>query len=188
MKNKRLLIFKLGVISCIGLLFFSGVSPASLDPDVKIFYAKYAEPCGYSVLKIAAKPNEEFKYVWLSGKNNPIKQLKYHMLLGGKWKIKGRFTGKAIKKELCGKGLKEFEIISYEPWGSIARCTYVQALYDKLHFYTAAYSKTHYVPEDFVGNADPKKVDCGSCQRDKQPGLYKVTGCDGIVYYCKLLD
>ena len=176
-------------MSCIGGAFFSCNSPAKPADNIQVFYAKYAEPCGYSTLKIATKPNEEFKYIWPNGKNNPVKQLKYHMLLDGKWKVKGQFTGKMVKKESCGSSLREFEIISYEPWGPIKRCTYTQTEYDKLHFYVESYSKKQYVPEDFIGNADlPKKVDCISCQREKQAGFYKVTDCSGSVYYCKLLD
>ncbi|WP_036074274.1 hypothetical protein [Leptospira noguchii] len=95
------------------------VSENSLD---RLYFAKYAEPCGRSVLEISETETGPFETVQPIGGSSPVKILNYDILVLSNFKVFGRKTGKVVNDGHCGE-YPEFYVKKFEPWGMIRRCT-----------------------------------------------------------------
>lgn len=102
--------------------FGDEVNIDSENSSNRLYFARYAEPCGRSVLEIAKSESGPFETVQSIGENSPLEKLNYDILVLSKFKVFGRKTGKTIGDNHCGE-YPEFYVEKFEPWGMIRRCT-----------------------------------------------------------------
>ncbi|UOG39424.1 hypothetical protein MAL08_02210 [Leptospira noguchii] len=123
------------------------LSENSLD---RLYFAKYTEPCGRSLLEISKSENGPFEMVQPIGGNFLIKILNYDILVLSNFKVLGKKTGKTADDLHCGKK-PEFYVEKFEPWGKIRRCTAigVEGFYRYMD-----YLPTHsYAAEDYSSSS-----------------------------------
>lgn len=151
------------------------------------YYAIFKEPCGRSLLEISDGRGHT-ELVQTVGEQSPIRRLRLHALIDGKFIVEGRRTGHVHDDHHCG-AYPELEVTSFRPWGPVHRMFSAGALNGELHFYTEQLPADRFAPEDFEGGPAPRFLDADRCTcRGACPaGWVRQTNGDGTRLYCPFL-
>ncbi|ASP42861.1 hypothetical protein AMR47_19215 [Leptospira interrogans] len=137
----------------------------------RLYFTKYAEPCGRSVLEIAKSEKGPFETVHPKGENSPVKKLNYDILILSNFKVFGRKTGREVNDHHCGE-YPEFYIEKFEPWGKMRRCTAIGI--EGFGRYMDHLSTHSYAAEDYSSSdSEIIRVSEKSCSQ-------KFTGCEAL--------
>jgi hypothetical protein len=159
--------------------------PAQTDD---LFYAKYAEPCGRSLLGISRSPDGPFELVEAPGPESPVDRLRYDVLLSSRFKVWGHLTGAIQDDNHCG-AFPVFAVARFEAWGNIQRCAHIGSLGEASQYFTEGLPIDQFVASDTDGPAASPIVDAESCRPrngDCATGQVAVTNCDGSRWCCRL--
>jgi hypothetical protein len=156
--------------------------------DVQEYFAKYTSPCGMRLLDISTTEAGPFESVRAAGPEAPHKKLREHVWENNRFIVRGRFTGKHRRSVYC-EHYREFEVLSFRPWGPIDRCVALGALRGALQVYAEELPKDRYVPEDFRDGPELPMVDDEHCRDVKvcAEDEKRITACTGGRYCCRLL-
>ena len=154
-----------------------------------IFIAEFIAPCGRSLLRLRAKEGGPYVDVQASGEANPIRKLRYHVLIKGRFEVEGQLTGEVHDDNHCG-AYPGFEVRDLKPHGPVERCTSIGSLDEAMRFYTEGQPTSHFIPEDFEGGPTSRFIDDERCvQREGAcvAPLKAVTNCDETLWCCPLM-
>jgi len=173
--------------SLIFIFFLMIINPASADEkNIQTFRAEFSAPCGRSVLEISNDKQKNTIQIDPIGEN-PIKSLRYHVLIQTKFEITGYFTGKKNKSVFSDcVDYPEFYITSYKPL-SIGRRIDVDNIDPDMHVYITNYPTNKFVPEDFENGPFPKHIDEYSYTKTrKNSQQVEIIDFQGNKWFCTL--
>ncbi len=127
------------------------------------YFAEQSSDCNVELLNLAQSASGPFKRVFAVGENPPHERLRRNVWELGRYRVRGRFTGKSREFADCAS-LPEFEVLEFRPWGPIQRCASPGALDATMLLYTGDLPEDRYAPEDFIDGPWPPSIDDGSCR------------------------
>jgi hypothetical protein len=156
-------------------------------PGLQEYFAQYTGPCGMTLLDISTSEAGPFESVVDVGPQAPNEKLREHVWEFNRFIVRGRFTGKERRGITC-KVYREFEVLSFRPWGSIRRCVSLGDTRAGLQLYGEELPKDRYAPEDFLGGPELPMVDDEHCRKVEvcAEDEKRITSCRGGQYCCRL--
>ncbi|RKG99491.1 hypothetical protein D7X74_39370 [Corallococcus sp. CA047B] len=138
--------------------------PINAPPIAPEYFAEQTSDCGVDLLNLAESDSGPFKRVLAVGANRPREKLRRNVWEQGRYRVRGRFTGKSHEFQGCAS-FPEFEVLDFRPWGPVQRCASPGALDATLLLYTGDLPKDRYAPEDFLDGPWPPSIDDEACRR-----------------------
>jgi len=186
------------IASWLALVLAAGCTsspPTSLGgehPQVLSRYrATFTEPCGRGLLSLRATEHSPAIEVQVVGDNNPIRQLRYPVLVGTELLVAGYMTGAAIDDHHCGT-YPAFHVTSFEPVPPVKRLVSVHSLDASFHRYVEHLPADRLVASDHESyrgsspwiDTDTCTERTGSCPSPTR----LVRDADHAVYCCRVND
>jgi hypothetical protein len=160
-------VFLLGVGLVVAHHRFAPTHHPSVEPittqHTPEFFAERDTECGLELLSLAHSESGPFERVVPTGPNQPNERLRRNVWELGRYKLKGRFTGKQRGRSGCAT-YPEFEVSDFQPWGDVQRCSSPGALTPEMQLWTGTLPTERYVPEDFIDGPWPPSIDDGTCR------------------------
>ncbi|QRN96478.1 hypothetical protein JRI60_47020 [Archangium violaceum] len=158
------------VLLGLGLVIIYHLAPAKPAPTRSNvpqtepeYFAERTSDCDVDLLAMARSESGPFQRVFPVGANRPRERLRRNVWEHGRYRIRGRFTGKLREFSECAS-FPEFEVLEFRPWGKVQRCASPGALDATLLLYTEDLAQDRYAPEDFIDGPWPASIDDGTCR------------------------
>lgn len=168
-------------------------APAAItasETNDEVFYGRFVEPCGRSLLEVSRSPEGPFQVVQPKGEEQPTRRLRYHVLLEAGFLLKGRLTGERVDDGHCG-GYPVLQVSGFEPWGPVERVFSPGSLNGDLHLYTEELPTDRFVPEDFKGGPELRLLNSDRCVPAGErcaEGLVRQVDATGRALCCPFLE
>lgn len=154
-------------IAVVGIYYLAPASSKSTSHDAPLvvpeYFAEQTSDCNVDLLNLAQSDSGPFKRVFAVGANRPRERLRRNVWEHGRYRIRGRFTGKIREFHECAS-FPEFEVLEFSPWGPVQRCASPGALDAAMLLYTGELPANRYAPEDFIDGPWPPSIDDESCR------------------------
>ena len=169
------------------ILFAVVAIPVSANENaIQTFHAEFSAPCGRSGVQITDGEKEDFIVLDPLG-GNPIRLLRYHVLIQTNFEITGYYTGKKEKSAFCDcDHYPEFHITSYRVL-FVGRKTDLHNLDPEMHVYKSNHPTNKFVPDDFVIGPKPKYIKEDSYTEIRQNSYQvQIMDFEGKTWFCTL--
>lgn len=166
---------------------------AATAAEVKTYQARYAQPCGRSVLEL--RIGGKMMEVTPVGKN-PVLELKQYVLSNTQLRVRGYFNenrSSQIQTRDCSPA-PEFTIIDYQADGNVSRCTTTEQwlLMESVLSFAKDLPDNQFSESDFLHTKESGKVKTfplQQCHAVSAPGTCKnnewpANSCDLTEFWC----